>query len=314
MESQHYLGWQIDVGQIYVISNSQNDKVYVGKTTVGVEQRFKDHIKASLNPNRSFQSKLYSAMNKYGADKFTVSVIEECSDDVLNDREKYWIKRLNSIRDGYNITVGGDGYNILTDDDVARLLALWNDGFTQKEVSEKSGFNHKLVKRVLYSNGVTREEILARQFKKITPTKEKPVYVYDKDGNYITSFESCRKASRALNIHHTTIGHAIHGRGTQIHGMIFKDYKTDKINVDRFCVNKHRIYQYSLNGEFIAEYQCTRDAQKAVGLKDSHGIRNSCNSCRTSSGGYQWRYYKTDNIGMANITNLHCKNKLEADT
>ena len=36
-------------------------------------------------------------------------VIEECADAMLNDREQYWIRELNTLRPhGYNLTTGGD--------------------------------------------------------------------------------------------------------------------------------------------------------------------------------------------------------------
>lgn len=47
-------------------------------------------------------------MNKYGINNFSFNVIEECDCDVLDDRERYWIKKLNTLEPyGYNISNGG---------------------------------------------------------------------------------------------------------------------------------------------------------------------------------------------------------------
>lgn len=47
-------------------------------------------------------------MNKYGIDNFAFQVIEECDYEVLDDREKYWINKLNTLEPhGYNIQNGG---------------------------------------------------------------------------------------------------------------------------------------------------------------------------------------------------------------
>lgn len=47
-------------------------------------------------------------MNKYGINNFSFNVIEECNCDVLDDRERYWIKELNTLEPhGYNISNGG---------------------------------------------------------------------------------------------------------------------------------------------------------------------------------------------------------------
>lgn len=50
------------------------------------------------------------AISKYGADNFKFRVIEECDDDKVNERETYWIEKLEAYgKNGYNITLGGDG-------------------------------------------------------------------------------------------------------------------------------------------------------------------------------------------------------------
>ena len=49
-------------------------------------------------------------MNKYGLEHFYFIIIEEVSNDSLNEREKFWIKFYNSLSpNGYNLTTGGEG-------------------------------------------------------------------------------------------------------------------------------------------------------------------------------------------------------------
>jgi len=52
---------------------------------------------------------LYKAFNKYGIENFSIAKIEECPDEALFEREKYWIKELNTYHFGYNATLGGEG-------------------------------------------------------------------------------------------------------------------------------------------------------------------------------------------------------------
>jgi hypothetical protein len=49
-------------------------------------------------------------MRKYGIDNFLFEVVEECSLEELNNREKYWIKYYDSHNplNGYNLTDGGN--------------------------------------------------------------------------------------------------------------------------------------------------------------------------------------------------------------
>lgn len=55
------------------------------------------------------QPKLYNALLKYGYESFEKVVIEECDnvDWILDYREMYWIRRLDSIENGYNVRDGG---------------------------------------------------------------------------------------------------------------------------------------------------------------------------------------------------------------
>ena len=100
-------------GYIYKITCKIDSKIYIGKTTKTIEERFKEHIATSKKENSyRHKSHLYSAMRKYGVENFFIDVIECCdSKEQLDKRERYWIKELNT-RDsnvGYNIHEGGTG-------------------------------------------------------------------------------------------------------------------------------------------------------------------------------------------------------------
>jgi hypothetical protein len=91
---------------IYLITNTINGKVYVGKTEDSIEHRFKEHI-CDSRKERCKNRPLYRAMNKYGVENFKVELIEET--DIPEIREEYWIEYYNSYHNGYNATRGGDG-------------------------------------------------------------------------------------------------------------------------------------------------------------------------------------------------------------
>lgn len=93
---------------IYMIENILSGKFYIGKTVKTVQERFKRHIKCAI---RDVNRKLYDAMNHYGIDQFVVNIIEDNiqSEDVLSEREIYWITKLNAVENGYNMAEGGDG-------------------------------------------------------------------------------------------------------------------------------------------------------------------------------------------------------------
>ena len=81
------------MGFIYKVTNIINGKVYVGKTNKSIEARWQQHIYDSKRLNdRPF----YNAINKYGQENFVLELVEQVEDELLNEREKYWIKEYNS--------------------------------------------------------------------------------------------------------------------------------------------------------------------------------------------------------------------------
>jgi group I intron endonuclease len=83
---------------IYRTTNLINQKFYIGKDTHN-------------NPNYyGSGKKLKLAIKKYGKENFKKEILEICeTKEQLNEREKYWIEKLNAINEGYNISLGGDG-------------------------------------------------------------------------------------------------------------------------------------------------------------------------------------------------------------
>lgn len=86
---------------VYKITNKTNGKIYIGQTKYTIEQRFLQHSKAD--------SPLGQAIRQFGMENFTIETIEECeTQEELNEREKFWIKVLNSKKtNGYNQNDGG---------------------------------------------------------------------------------------------------------------------------------------------------------------------------------------------------------------
>lgn len=96
-------------GYIYKITNLINNKIYIGKTKYPIETRFKNHLWSIYH--HKTKSLLYDAMNKYGKDNFKVEQIDQADSlEELNEKERYWISKLNSRNTsiGYNICKGGE--------------------------------------------------------------------------------------------------------------------------------------------------------------------------------------------------------------
>ena len=88
---------------IYLITNLENNKKYVGLTKFSITERFYQHVK------RGFL--LTEAIKKYGEDEFFIELIEEVDTaGRAYELEQYYIKEYNTkVPYGYNLTDGGDG-------------------------------------------------------------------------------------------------------------------------------------------------------------------------------------------------------------
>lgn len=174
-------------GKIYCISNDINDKVYIGKTLSSLENRFQEHCKDSVK-ERCEKRPLYNAMNKYGIEHFSISLVEEVPIEELDSKEQYWIAQYNSYSFGYNATVGGDGKQLY---DYRLFVEDYNNGMLIKDIADKHCCDTHTVTDALKLYGIdTKKNNLDRQ--------KHLVHQYDKTGNYIQSFESYRAAARYL--------------------------------------------------------------------------------------------------------------------
>lgn len=97
---------------IYKITNKQNNKCYIGRSTQ-VEHRLREHQLRAFRPpekNKEYDKALYQAIRKYGVENFTYEMIKECSIEELDYWENYYIQfyHSNQANKGYNETSGYD--------------------------------------------------------------------------------------------------------------------------------------------------------------------------------------------------------------
>lgn len=180
-------------GIIYKITNKINNKIYIGITTRTLETRWKEHLRHS-------SQKIDIAINEFGKENFIIEQIEECSNEMLDEREQFWISYYNSFNDGYNLTSGGrDNKVIFKPNKIEEVLILWNNGYGQKGITELTGLNVETVRNYLLKNGITKEDIRKRQGQLIAKSKAKFVNQYDLNGNFIKTWKSIAEAARAFN-------------------------------------------------------------------------------------------------------------------
>ena len=183
-------------GYIYKITNLINQKAYIGKTVNSISERWKEHKR---DCKRFSDRPLYRAFNKYGIDNFKVELVEEVDIKDLSEREIYWIGYYHTYTEGYNATLGGDGKILYDYDLIAELI---RNQYSTQEIIQEVGCCADTVRLVAKKNNLS----IKKEFSDCMNPK-KQVEQYDKQGNYIQSFESYAAAAQWLEDNGYVSGH-----------------------------------------------------------------------------------------------------------
>lgn len=177
-------------GFIYKVTNKINGKIYIGQTIQSVKDRWYRHCGKTGLSKGEMNMAVKRAILKYGKENFIVETIETCDQNLLNERERYYIQLYNSYKDGYNCTIGGqDGVKPpkTTEKQASEIIELYKAGFTLKEIGTEYHIDKATVKGVLvrhkvklrkkfvkfsqedkqkmldeYRNGLSRKEIMSK--------------------------------------------------------------------------------------------------------------------------------------------------------
>lgn len=180
----------LNIPYIYKITNDVNGKIYIGKTYLSIQERFKQHCldsKKSKNHNRP----LYKAMNKYGTKHFHIEKIEYCFPNEENEKEKYWIKFYNSFHYGYNATKGGDGKTYI---DRNVVIKAYQKTQNCKKVAEILNISVDSVRTILRDSKI--KIIPSQQY--IREEYSKNVVMLSKNGEKLKIFFSLGDAARFI--------------------------------------------------------------------------------------------------------------------
>lgn len=198
---------------IYKIENLINGSIYIGQS-IDIEKRWSTHI-SILNQNNHYNAHLQNAWNKYGSENFKFSIIEECKQFELNDREIYWIDKYDSFINGYNLTPGGGNTesfskSVIQFDMNGKEL---NRYFSISEAETITGINYSMISECCsnkrktaggyiwqYEDGfvsVPSWHFQSRKFREICQIND--------DGKIINIFPSSAEAKRVTGICDTSI-------------------------------------------------------------------------------------------------------------
>ena len=138
--------------KVYKITCLINNKIYIGQTYETLTQRFKRHIQCAKS---NIDTKFYRAIRKYGEQNFKIELLEKCNNPIdLNEREFYWINKLDAVNNGYNTknSIGKCGGDTLTNHPNIKLIS-------KKLSMSKSGTSNPNHRAIKAKNIITLEEL-----------------------------------------------------------------------------------------------------------------------------------------------------------
>jgi len=179
---------------VYQIKNLLNNKIYIGSTFrkcgKGFWVRFNQYAK---HKHTYYNKKLTNAFNKYGVQNFVFEVLEVINTSI-NDcrkREEFYIQKLNTIKNGYNIKLQGTGGN--GGANLGKKYPKPSKALVKRRAAAiskaKKGYKPTLQHCLAISMAKKGHE----------PTHSLKVIIFDTQTNNILQFNSATEASNSLN-------------------------------------------------------------------------------------------------------------------
>lgn len=134
---------------------------------------------------------LYRAIRKYGTSSFQIEEVEKCDNNIVNEREIYWIEYYQSFKKGYNATIGGDGKPYL---DYELIIKTYQNCLNMAETARLCNCHEDSVRKILTNNNI--EYLSNTQVNRVNYGQV--VSQYSLNDDYIKTFPSYKAAAQWL--------------------------------------------------------------------------------------------------------------------
>lgn len=213
------------MGIIYKIENIVTHETYIGQTKFSLDKRWRQHIKEAkeaMDGKRQSFPYFHRMIIKYGEDNFKPIILEECENNLLDERETYWINYYNSFEKGLNSQKGGTKTGIVqkvsefsTKGEYIKTYNSASDASIERKISASNirhccNGDYKTCAGSIWQWGDSQK--LERELPQ-NYGKERVVFQFDKQNNFIKEYSSIAAAARESQINYNSIYNVC--RGTQ---------------------------------------------------------------------------------------------------
>lgn len=266
---------------IYCFTNKINKKKYIGQS-FNIKDRINQHkYRANCINDSGYNMPLHHAIRKYGWDNFKITIIERCQLDELDNREKYWIKKLNTLSpNGYNILIGGQSNrkNLDNNDHICPYClkpkcktAQMCKGCWKKHQRKNDKINFKAVlvdildtnfEQASKKNGYNSSNTL----RKVLKRNNYPIYRNDIYTWYEKEF------------------------GKKYIAVIKKEQREKERRINRKKQQPKKIASFDTKGNLVKTYPSASEAARDLGLKSNGHIVDCANGKLKTYKGFVWKY------------------------
>lgn len=238
---------KIALNRVGIYKIKINDKEYIG-SSCNIGSRLKHHL-WSLQHLKHHNRTMQNLFNKYGINNIYFEIIEECSEEVLIEREAFYIETLNPY------------INHILDPQ-----SLVRDDVYRKRISES--------RKKAYANG-------------LKPHNLKAVHKYSLDkGEYLESYDSLTAAAKSINAKSiNSIKAVCNGKQTSAGGYIWSYNKVSLVFSKDKKYKLQPVLQYTIDDIFIKKWESIKQASKELGISNI----NRAISKNLTAGGYRWK-------------------------
>jgi group I intron endonuclease len=225
-------------GIIYKITNTLNNKVYIGQTVRGFLERYNEYKSDFKNKSKSNNIYLYNSFLKYGFDNFKFEIIDHAeSIEELNEKEIHYIKKYNTTDRNFGYNLHDGGRNSLLSEETKKKMSESRkgkpkpDGWREKTIPPAGSEEAKKYgrpkteeqKKYLSENspkywlGKKRDPDTVKKMSEtkkkmnIKPSNSKKIVMVDNDNNY-KIYESARDCSKDTNYSYDQIYDRLRGK------------------------------------------------------------------------------------------------------
>lgn len=300
--------------QVYKITNKINNKSYIGITTRGLENRWKEHLSVANNKNSKDYNALFKkAIRKYGESNFLIELLENCNSiEEMKQKEIFYIKKYNSYAFssngwGYNSTLGGDGVFGYGTKAVVRINPLTCELEEYYDsIKEAENFNGRGVQECCANNKKYHNKKIFMYYEdyKNKDINELQEYIdnhynivcqLDLDGKLIKEWLSPSEPKEQMNYSQANISSCCTNKRKQANGFQWCYRRDLKKHLNKKIEKNHttakKVNQYNLNGDFIKTWNSITEAAKELKICGSK-ITCVCKGSRKTTGGFKWAYYE----------------------